>query len=131
MDSTTKHNNALRFKVHEIAVGEPFHAGNRGLNKVKPLLAHNILEQLKKDFSVVDICDCRSNKVPLKIEDIIDRDNDDLDDEKEEGFAIRAARELHSAEGSVSLQIHATSEDSDTDEADEHEVEDLIDTMEL
>lgn len=127
-DSTNKHNDALRFKVHDIVVGEPFLAGNRGLNKVKPLLAYNILQQFEKDFFVGEICDCDLNKVPLKREDVINVDKDDLDDEKEEEFAIRAAKELHDAEDSIDLQSHATSDDEETDE---HEVEDLVDTMEL
>lgn len=101
---------------------------------MKPLLADKILVHLKTDFSLEDICDCAFAKDVRDIQDVI-IDREDLDDEKEDEFAILAARELQDVEKSTNCLVHnnINNEDEDEDEDDDEgaEVENLLDQMEL
>ncbi|GJJ12209.1 hypothetical protein Clacol_006450 [Clathrus columnatus] len=128
-----KLNDSIRFKVHGIVIGEPFHGGSRGLDKAKPLLAFNILKVLETESSVEGICDCHLTKDKLHVTDL-SVDRNELDDETEEGFAILAAIELQDVAELPDSQVHIDrdgDEGENEDEDEEAQVEALLDVMEL
>lgn len=119
-------NDAIRFIVHDVVIGAPFRTTKGGLSRLKPLLAQRVRAQLEdpnSEFYVETLCDCPTNptnrKQDLKhvYEDI---PREELDNEKNEGFAILALLELNEVDGKLDGS-------DDGEEQDDDEVERLED----
>ena len=126
-------NDAIRFIVHDVVIGAPFRTTKGGLSRLKPLLAQRVRAQLEdpnSEFYVETLCDCPMNptnrKQDLKhvYEDI---PREELDNEKNEGFAILGLLELNEVDGK--LDGEDDGEDQDDDEMERLEDDDEVERL--
>ena len=118
---------SIRFKVHGITVGSPVRSKG-GLSRAKPVLAqmvNKLLEDPISEFYLECLCDCKTTKGEHKTrvttipDDVI---REELDDEKEEEFAVLGILELRDADGV--LEPMTNDEDDIGESEDELEEED-------
>lgn len=112
----SRQNDAIRFIVHGVTIGTPLRTTAGGLSRLKPLLAQRVKGQLEdpsSEFYVGNLCDCKTNRGQDKTLSE-DADREDLNDEREDEFAILGMLELREVEG-VSEGV----DDEDNPEDDE------------
>ncbi|KAF8590501.1 hypothetical protein K439DRAFT_1403599 [Ramaria rubella] len=114
----------IRFKVHDVTVGAPLRSSVGGLARVKPVLAQRVklqLEDANSEFHLERLCDCRRTQKQRIVSDDVERE--ELDDEKEEEFAVLAILELRETDGV--LEVMPEEDDEEEDEV-EFELEAMV-----
>ena len=116
----SQQNDAIRFIVHGVPIGAPLRTATGGLSRLKPLLAQRVKGQLEdpnSEFYIEKLCGCKTdrNKVKPLTEKVA---REELDDEKEDEFAILGMLELSEVDG-----ILEGTGDSDNLEEDNQEQE--------
>lgn len=123
-------NDAIRFIVHGMIIGAPLRTATGGLSRLKPLLAQRVRKQLEdpdSEFYIEMLCDCRTKAKQEKAssEDVV---REELDDEKEEEFAILGDLERRAVDGEFNGANEGANEnekEQDDREYEPHEGDEL------
>ena len=111
-------NDAVRFLFHDRVIGGPMVTGKgRGIARLKPILAEQVKEYLDGEGSHVrDICNCASSRIAkqqLMEKTLKEVEPEELDDEKEEQFAVLGLLALESIQETPTIHVDEFSDDED------------------